>query len=107
MNNIVYAPLINEDYWTTELTNVKFGNKRIYNNWTNQAIVDTGTTVLVMEDTDYNDFLDEFTAQNPQYYNYQSSGTYVANEKCGDAESFKITLKGSGAIEVPASQYLQ
>lgn len=103
----MYAPLINEDYWTTQLTNVKFGNKKIYNNWTTQAIVDTGTTVLVMEDTDYNDFLDIFTEANPQFKNYQSSGTYVADGKCGDADSFKIVIKGAGAIEVPASQYLQ
>lgn len=107
INNIVYAPLINEDYWTTQITNVKFGTKKIYNNWTNQGIVDTGTTVLVMEGTDYNDFIDLFTAENSQYYNYQSSGTYVADEKCSKATSIFINIKGAGRFEVPWDQYLQ
>eukprot|EP00178_Gracilaria_changii_P006669 TRINITY_DN21638_c0_g1_i2.p2 TRINITY_DN21638_c0_g1~~TRINITY_DN21638_c0_g1_i2.p2 ORF type:complete len:423 (-),score=67.26 TRINITY_DN21638_c0_g1_i2:36-1268(-) len=107
INNIVYAPLINEDYWTTQLVNVEFGSKKIYHDWTTQAIVDTGTTVLVMEDTDYNQFLDLFTAANPSYYNYQSSGTYVADSKCSKAESIYITLKGAGKFEVPWDQYLQ
>lgn len=67
INNIVYAPLINEDYWTTQLVNVEFGNTKIYHDWTTQAIVDTGTTVFVAEDTDFNQFIDLFTAANPSF----------------------------------------
>lgn len=86
---------------------MEFGNTKIYHDWTNQAIVDTGTTVLIAEDTDYSQFIDLFTAANPDYINYQSSGTYVANGKCQKADSIYITLQVAGRVEVPWDQYLQ
>jgi len=60
--DIKWAPLLNQNYWTTKIKDIKQGGTSFFNKKTNQAIVDSGTTVLVMEGADYTKFEATFDA---------------------------------------------
>lgn len=107
IKNITYTPTVRDDYWTVGLGEATFGTLSFYNEWTDQAIVDTGTSALVMEDSDYNDFLELFLDANPQFENYESSGTYLSFGPCPIADSIFLFIKGVGRLEIPSDQYLE
>jgi len=103
--NIMYSSLINENYWTLGLTGVKMNGVDLYTANTNQAIVDSGTTVLVMEGNDYAKFLTQFQKEAPGFTEQQ--GVYLKAGACPTASDVVISVGAGVDLPVPSSQYLE
>jgi hypothetical protein len=60
-----YNDLINTDYWTIGLGDLIVGGTSVSVDGTKAAIVDTGTTAIMMSDGDYKRTIDMIKAQSP------------------------------------------
>jgi len=53
--NITWNPLINTNYWSVKLNSVTIGNYS-FSLDTNEAIIDSGTSYILMPRNDFNEF---------------------------------------------------
>eukprot|EP00118_Oscarella_pearsei_P008248 m.312982 g.312982 ORF g.312982 m.312982 type:complete len:111 (+) comp332382_c0_seq1:284-616(+) len=52
-----YAPLVNTDYWSIGFTGLTTNGENIFSGDKNVAIVDSGTTVALIDNGSYHNFL--------------------------------------------------
>jgi hypothetical protein len=102
-----WSPLANQDYWTLTLEGVTMGGTNLYTQWTSQAIVDSGTTVLVMEGTDYSNFVKQLQSETTGLEQTQQ-GILIYEGACPtNASDIEIKLGGGFVGKVPSSQYME
>ena len=105
-SNIKWADVQpNPNWWTLTITGASFNGKSMYAGWTNQAIVDSGTTLLAMESTDMQTWINELNSVTTGLTETQN-GIFYYNGACPDAPDYHVTV-GSTTLTVPSTQYLE
>lgn len=100
-----YTPLTNEDYWSTKINGATFNNVNLYNGWTNLAIVDSGTTLLVMEGDDFSS-LETAIRNVDSRLQKSSNGLLYFNGGCPALPDINVTI-GDIDLHISHTQYLE
>eukprot|EP00997_Jenningsia_sp_PLL12_P000147 NODE_1021_length_1318_cov_69.520095_g841_i0.p1 GENE.NODE_1021_length_1318_cov_69.520095_g841_i0~~NODE_1021_length_1318_cov_69.520095_g841_i0.p1 ORF type:complete len:248 (+),score=71.67 NODE_1021_length_1318_cov_69.520095_g841_i0:506-1249(+) len=101
-----WSNLINEDYWTLGLQGVKYDGANVYTQWTNQLIVDSGTTLLAMEGTDFNNFINKVAAERKGLEQTQQ-GIFLWEGKCEPLSDIELTVNGGVTLSIPSNEWLE
>jgi len=120
-NNFQWTPIVKQEYYNVNMTDLKVGGVSLDLSWSAysspRAIVDSGTTLMLLTDTGYNALLDALNAMCPGLHGLcdAESGQGIFDGYCYtmtgaqlDAyPTVSVVLEGvSSSIDLPPSQYL-
>jgi len=103
-----WVPLEDDHYWTIGISQAKLGNYT-FDLDTNQAIVDTGTSYILMPANDFDEFRKVIEPGRSCYIDSGNTGLFTCRcwtETYSDFPDFHIRLGDGKDYRIPASSYV-
>ena len=97
------------NYWTIRINDAKLGNYT-FDLDTKQAIVDTGTSYILMPSDDFMEFRKVIEPGRNCWVDSENTGLFVCNcltDTHKDFPDFHIKLGDGNIYEIPSTSYMQ
>jgi len=107
-SNLDWIKLVDDQYWTIGIARAKLGNY-VFDLDTSQAIIDTGTSYILMPPNDFAEFKKVIEPGRNCYID-TSSGLFTCScytSTHADFPDFHITLGENSYYTIPSTSYMQ